>query len=400
MVHYLYLMSNPDYDHESKIKYGYTTNPRQRIEHSHAHHSHRSKYVAIYEIEQTDRYRLEYCEFDKIFSIGVRGGQIAASRETCEQLARLRPFLIDDGGGIEFLHFDGVALMQDLITHVFPAIGLIVVRMLDIDEFAKPVEPAKINGSLISSKTIIVRNYQVEIITHVVNELKRVGRIYLELATGGGKSFIAFASFARMDIDLLIILSPRKIVNEQNESAKYVGMLGDGVEVVTCCTQSADRIYEMMRGENGKRVAIWFDEAHWSIEGWANASDEVRDFLLMSSAVKYRLFASASPNRLTVLRNREIFGNLYRPISARQLIELGYLCAVRPYIFSVNVAAANMLAFILDTFGDKCHGFSFHNNQVNARKLFNLHVEGFREWRNGYYAIFAYFRISGRCERI
>jgi hypothetical protein len=65
---YFYCMTNPDWDYENKVKYGFTTNYNERIYNSHEQHSRISNYILIYEIQYSEKYQL-YREFDKIISI-------------------------------------------------------------------------------------------------------------------------------------------------------------------------------------------------------------------------------------------------------------------------------------------------------------------------------------------
>ena len=48
MLEYIYIQQNNDWDYEKKYKFGYTSNPLQRIKNSHEQHSHKSKYIALY----------------------------------------------------------------------------------------------------------------------------------------------------------------------------------------------------------------------------------------------------------------------------------------------------------------------------------------------------------------
>ena len=126
------------------------------------------------------------------------------------------------------------------------------------------------------------RDYQTNIINFSKNELLLQNKIYIELPTGGGKSYIVYNLFEYLKSDFIIIVSPRKIVNSQNISQKYLQILKDNYitfnystdnnfdeylrlsnkKIVICCTQSISKIYEKIISISITNITIWFDEAH------------------------------------------------------------------------------------------------------------------------------------------
>jgi len=93
--------------------------------------------------------------------------------------------------------------------------------------------------------------------------------------------------------DFIVIISPRKIVNSQNISQKYLQILTDNYKtfnysldtnfdeflklpnkkIVICCTKSVSKIYEKLITYDVNNITTWFDEAHWGIEEWVNNLD-------------------------------------------------------------------------------------------------------------------------------
>ena len=90
-------------------------------------------------------------------------------------------------------------------------------------------------------------------------------KLYLELATGGGKSVIVFNIFKKIKPDTIVIFTPRKNINKQNISKKYLSILGDdynvydnnsgkcfnsfykkGKNIIVACIQSYEKIYEYL----------------------------------------------------------------------------------------------------------------------------------------------------------
>jgi hypothetical protein len=140
------------------------------------------------------------------------------------------------------------------------------------------------------------REYQQEIINYCTNELLENNKIYIELPTGGGKSFIVYNLLRILQSEFIIIFSPRKIINSQNISFKYLQLLNktfkvfdysinnniedfiisNGNKILICCTQSVKKIYNFIK--NISNISIWFDEAHWGIEEWINKLSDNLEF--------------------------------------------------------------------------------------------------------------------------
>jgi len=238
------------------------------------------------------------------------------------------------------------------------------------------------------------REYQTEIIKYSINKLNEENKIYIELATGGGKTYIVYNLFKLLDSEFIVICSPRKIINSQNVSSKYLQILkykykifnysiNSNLEkflklksrkIIICCTQSINKISTLLKNINN--ITAWFDEAHYAIEDY-----DINNFWLSNQQIKYRIFTSASPcilgseDAAPGIINKNIFGILYKPITVRQLINLKYLSDVKTYIYSETKSNINSIKNILDDFTNynRHYGFSFHNKQINAFSLFYNH---------------------------
>ena len=159
-------------------------------------------------------------------------------------------------------------------------------------------------------------------------------------------------------------------INSQNISKKYKLILGDeyetfnlshdknfdefirkpGKKIIAGCITNHRRVYDIIN-EYNIDSCIWFDEAHWGIEGWIDKGlNEVQDFLLNSDNIKYRIYTSASPNVEKVENNERIFGELFKEITVKKLIELKYLCNIKPFIFEVQEYNVNYCKTILEDF--------------------------------------------------
>jgi hypothetical protein len=242
------------------------------------------------------------------------------------------------------------------------------------------------------------RDYQTKIINFSKNKLLSQNKLYIELPTGGGKSYIVYNLFQYLKSEFIIIISPRKIVNSQNISQKYLQILKNNYitfnystdnnfdeylrlsnkKIVICCTQSISKIYDKILLNEIINITIWFDEAHWGIEEWIySLKDNINSqfWLLNNKHIKYRIFTSASPNKTIILQNEQIFGKLYSPIKIKELIELNWLSRIKPYVYSENKKNVNNMNYIISDFNEKnrTFGFSFHNKQKNAFNLFYKH---------------------------
>lgn len=245
------------------------------------------------------------------------------------------------------------------------------------------------------------RDYQQIIINYIIIALEKFNKIYLELATGGGKSFIVYNILNKFKPDTIIIFSPRININEQNTSKKYLSLLNNEYLVYNCserndfdkfkleceeqnkrmiivaCSQNSHKkVYDLINNYNLDDIFIWFDEAHHTIEEWVNKRDNsISNFFLESNKIKKRIFTSASPNKTHVEQNKDIFGELYTPIKVKKLIDMGWLCPITPRIPENNNNTINLTNWIIEQFEstNSNFGFSFHHLNNNAFTLFHKH---------------------------
>ena len=246
------------------------------------------------------------------------------------------------------------------------------------------------------------RQYQTDIIKLGLDKLNELGKFYLELATGSGKTYIVFKILKLLNPDIILCLSPRLKINSQNISDKYKSILGDEYEVfnlsedtnldefmrkpdkkiIVGCYKSNSKIYECIDEYNIVNPVIWFDEAHNCVEKWTEKLDDrVINYLLTNDNIKYRIFTSASPDKDIVNSYENIFGKLFNPISVKELMNKGYLCPLKPMMYYHNTDDVDLLSYSLDNFKElkRKWGLSFHNEQNNAKELFMKHLKIFNE---------------------
>ena len=388
-IGYIYIRNHPSYDLYDVCKMGKTKNIPERD----------STYL-------TGEIKRGY--FDPVFEIPIK------KMEIVERLLQneFKELNVKYDAGIEFFNKNIVNLIEPYLNSIgitykklskhdihnlvrFNRIRNIV-KKINISSFIKAI---KLSCHIDNSYKDFVwneRDYQKTIINYSKNMLSSYNKIYIELPTGGGKSYIVYNLFKYLQSDFIVIISPRKIVNSQNISKKYLQILSakyitfnysidnniddflmlDNKKILICCTQSIHKIYDTIIEYSIVDIAIWFDEAHWGIEDWINNMNDISNFWLLDNVyIKYRIFTSASPNKSKVLENEHIFGQLYVPIKIKELIQLKWLSEIKPYIYSENIINIDNIKYILYDFIDKNrkYGFSFHNKQKNAFNLFYRH---------------------------
>lgn len=399
---YFYIIDNKDWNYESKKKYGFTKNPIMRILNSHEQHSYQSHYIKLYYIEETKNYKINYKEYDKIISIISRNNEIITNIEDYYDikftyLRNINKYLVNNDGSTEFIYETGLDILHNLIINEFPLLGLNVsiVNIEDINiEITKEIKHKKYEllfNPFNHKKINNTREYQQIIISKCVDILNNKNKVYLELATGGGKSYIIYMVINIIKPKIIIIFSPLDIIKNQNISKKYISILDNKYKIfskcpnkniddniiITSCTQSYKNIYDYIIKYNIKDICIWFDESHWGFEEWSNCVDDnIKKFFLEdTNNISKRIFTSASPDKELVLKNKKIFGELYNPIKVCDLIKDKWLCSINPYVFSINKNDPDIITYNLDGFKDKnkMFGFSFHSNCDNAFNLFMKH---------------------------
>ena len=251
-----------------------------------------------------------------------------------------------------------------------------------------------------------VREYQKTIIDNIIIKLFSFHKLYLELATGGGKSYIIYKIMANIRPETIIIFSPRKKINKQNISKKYLSLINNNYLVYNCsddknfnefkincikqhkniiivaCPQSSnDKVYDIITNYNLSNIFIWYDESHHTIENWVNKLDNktIKFFLEDKTKIINRIYTSASPDKEHVNKYLNIFGELYSPIKVKELIKLKWLCPIKCKILQHNIKDFNITTWILEGFTkeSKNFGFSFHSRDNNAFNLFYKHYDLF-----------------------
>lgn len=453
----LYLKKNPEWiTTPDKIIYhkgGFTIDLIRRLQDDHYSHSFLTSYKYIYTIISNDSVHIK-CDLDKIIFMYGRNDKSIAILEkmySCKlpYLREIKKYIRnDDGGGTEFINEDGIPTFENIILFEFPLLNIKTEKMSaeNVEKINncvfKKIQEKKIEEENLLNKLIQEidnnnnnndehtyintytwneREYQTKAIQHCTDELLKNNKMYLDMATGSGKTYTTFKIMSNIPSDIIVIISPRKKINTQNTTDKYLSLLNEKYEtynlsksgnvnfdefynknkkknnksLIISCYQSVEKLYNIIK--NYSDMFIWFDEAHWATETWINKKQSHTEFLLYNNLqIKYKLFTSASPNKEIIdVYSNKIFGEYYIPIKVSELIKQKYLCDIVPHIYGLDENNINICDYIINNFNvfNSTYGFSFHHTQQNALDLFMLHYYKFIDNET---TIKPYLLISGK----
>lgn len=441
-----YLKVNPDWNNKTKYGYveGVNKNMVNRLTDSSEEHSELSEFTNIFSFEKTDEYKLHYKEIDKIVSlIGPNIKKIEIVEKIYDLklplFRKLNEYLVKSKTkqSNEFIYNHGIPLLLRVLKEELPILGLKLIKeypqeeieeinnssreycrkqqletdlqtLLKLKQESRKSKPKITKQQKKDEYKWFEREYQRTIIENGIEKLTNLYKFYLELATGGGKSYIIYKILSKLKPETIVIFSPRKNINKQNCSSKYLSILNNDYLVYNCsngsdftifkekcqrenkkmiivaCPQgSNEKVYNLIHDNNLNNIFIWFDEAHHTIEKWVDKLDNkcAKFFLEDNETIKNRIFTSASPDKKHVEQYPQIFGELYSPIKVKELIALKWLCPIVPHIFSLNKNNVDICNYNLEHFSkfDCKFGFSFHNIRESAFNLFLEHYKSFFE---------------------
>jgi superfamily II DNA or RNA helicase len=397
---FLYIQTNNDWNYENKFKYGITENPKERINTD--QHSYKTLYKSIYEYTITEQYKLNFKQVDKIISIiGRNKNYIEKLKNKYEYdfmyLNEINKYLVNNDGGTEFIYKDGLSILEKILLIEFKILG-IEIKKINIDDLQKINDNINYNDNndfkfeFIDNNKFKLRDYQILIINKSIEIIKQNEKLYLELATGAGKTVIAYSIFNIINPKTIIILTPRINICEQNINDKYKQILiNKDCNILCFCIQSFKKVYKIIKNKNLTNIFIWFDEAHWALDRWIennnldNEDKKIKDFFLFNNEyIKYRLFTSASPDKNFIDRNRHIYGELYTPIKVSELIKKKWLCYMQVHIYKEHYDDLNNISLINFIFYKfyklkKNLGMNFNKNCETALKRFMIHYNLYNE---------------------
>lgn len=216
---YLYVMGNEDW--VDKYKYGITKNYNRRIVDGHEQHSYLSNYLHLWELDTTINMPPDF-----IFSKIAKNKKVLSKFENkldikLDNLKNIRKFLINNGGGEEFIHIDGFDLFKIIINGDFSKFNIKIIKKFTIEEINDINENRKHqlsnnseNGDIddilcnfwLNEKTIITPfTYQQEILDNIQTFYKNNSIGQLIWCCGLGKSFMALMIIKKMNFTNILI---------------------------------------------------------------------------------------------------------------------------------------------------------------------------------------------------
>ena len=134
---YMYVMENQDW--KDKFKYGYTENLVNRLGDHNGYHSKLTDYIYICKVKKEPTYKL-YKKFDKLFSVGLNRKNLIGDinelykfshNERHIELLKIKEYLVNEGGGQEFIYKDGLDFLKRFIENGFQKFGLTVLEVFN-----------------------------------------------------------------------------------------------------------------------------------------------------------------------------------------------------------------------------------------------------------------------------
>jgi len=369
---YIYIRDNDWFKQSDVYKVGITTSIIDRGNTYITGELYRGVYVKIYELNINKRQllfidKLIKDEF-KHLNIHYNGGLEFYKRIIINEI---EPFFIENN--IKF-----ISKTEDELTRINRDNNKDI-----INNYLKFVKNILLLQKEKKEKEIILRDYQITAIDYIEKELIKNNKIYLCLATGAGKTQIAFNVFDKIKPLNILIFSPRIAIKNQNNKYKIDGCSN----IHSYCYQSYKKVYDLIINDNIKDLFIWFDEAHWTLDNWtSDKKNSIKQFFMTDNIyIKYRLFTTASPNKEFVLTYKTIYGEFYEPIKFKELQEKGFLAKIYVEIFDKEINKSNVEFnnLIFNTFNkpneERKQGLSFHNSCNSAYRYYLHHLKSFNE---------------------
>jgi len=369
---YIYIRDNYWYNYSNVYKVGITTSIKDRGDTYITGELYRGVYVKIYELI-INKSQLHFIDnsikrYFKHYNIYHNGGKEFYNR-----------LIINDFEScLTELNIKFVCKTEDELSRINRENNEDII----INNYLKLIKKLLILEK--EKETIILRDYQITAIDYIEKVLIKNNKIYLCLATGAGKTQIAFNVFAKIKPFNILIFSPRIAIKNQND--KYFKYLDDiDCNIYNYCYQSYRNVYDLIIKNNIQNLFIWFDEAHFTLDNWIiDIDNEIKQFFMNNNNyIKYRLFTTASPNKEFIINKKKIYGELYEPIRFKELKDVGYLADIRVEIFDKEINKNNVEFnnLIFNTFNkpneERKQGLSFHNSCISAYQYYLHHLKAF-----------------------
>lgn len=227
--------------------------------------------------------------------------------------------------------------------------------------------------------------YQDLYIKEAIKYLDVDNRICIIAPTGFGKTVINFKLINYYKPNIVIIFTPRILLNKQLSEEKYIEHIKEKYNfidvnkftnlnninniIIPLCYNSYQKLYNLIIEYNLKIDMIFFDEAH-RMSNWQNKvnQDESIKYFLMKSEIK-RIFCTATPKELML--NKEIYGQIIEKVKVYDLIVDEILCNIKTLIKEINDKSD--LGYLIYNSMEKYNkkkGIIYCNTQKNAKILY------------------------------
>ena len=383
LLGYIYIRDNKWYMENNVYKVGITTSIKDRSNTYITGEIYRGFYVKIYEL-RVNQSMLKTIDnnikdnFKKDYNIYFDGGKEFYDRKIINMI---EPYLNE-------LNIKFISKTEDELKRINR-------KYYSINNYFKLVSKLLMNDNDNENENenenendkIILRDYQINAINYIIAELRINNKIYLCLATGAGKSQIAFNVISEIKPLNIFIFSPRITIKKQNIDKKYLKILNNyDYNIYSYCYQSYKKVYDLIINDNIRNIFIWFDEAHYTLDNWIMDNNDIKQFFMNdTNYIKYRLFTTASPNKEFVITNKKIYGELYEPIRFKELMNVvKCLAKIEVEIFDteINKDDVEFNSLIFNTFNKKGQerkcGLSFHNSCKSAYLYYLHHLKSFQ----------------------
>jgi superfamily II DNA or RNA helicase len=364
---YIYIRDNDWFKQSNTYKVGITSSIKDRASTYITGELHRGVYVKIYELNINNR-QLRFIDNlikykFKHYNIYYNAGKEFYDRKIIDEIEVY----------LQELNIKFISKTEDELIRINKENN----RDIIINNYLKFVKNLLVLQK--EKEKIILRDYQITAINYIETELMQNNKVYLCLATGAGKTQIAFNVFTKIKtLKNILIFSPRIAIKNQND--KY---LKDNI--YNYCYQSYKNVYDLIIKNDIREMFIWFDEAHYTLDNWtSDKSNTIKQFFMTdTSYIKYRLFTTASPNKEFVLTNKTIYGKLYEPIRFKELMKQGFLADIKVEIFDreINITNVEFNNLIFNTFNkpnqERKQGLSFHNSCNSAYRYYLHHLKSY-----------------------
>jgi len=280
----------------------------------------------------------------------------------------------------------------------------------DIHEIIDDVESC---NDCVSNKIQKLReDLQTKYLNASINELDISNKIILKGPTGFGKIVINYKLIDNYNEDITLIITPRRILNDQTLEDKYkkflkkdnyvfynyspsIGTISKGrfiklkkfidynykhkrKIIILACYASCKNLITNLDTNKIKIGLTICDESH-IISGWSNLSKEYHKLFFNTDKTLFKIidkfvFTTATPTP-DMVSNPELFGNVIEFVQIYELINSGILCDFETIVKHIDYEnkTPDMAEFIMQIMNTykKRKGVIYVNSQNNAINMYS-----------------------------